>query len=704
MATLQKIRNKSVLLVGAIGLALFAFIIGDLLNNGSTLFNQRKETVLAIDGENIGIIDFQAKVAEMEEIYKMQTGSSSVSEEVGAQIRETVFETMIKDVLLGEASLNVGFTVSKGELSDLIMGDMISPMIQQIPWFRNPQTGEFDKNTLIQFLQTIESDEYVDNPQIQSTKNYWLFVEQSVKQQQLEDKYTNLIAKSVVTNSLDAKAAFDAGNVSVDFDYVTQLYSSVADDLVSINDEEVEKLYNKRKELFKQDGAVIIDYIAVDIVPSQDDFEKIEETLNKIKPELESSEAVVSEIVNDHSDVPFSNAFVSVSGMQPEIKNFVQTAAIGSVEGPILINSTYHLLKLTGKTMAADSVKINQMTLPQLDEQALTQLTDSLIDVINKGKSFSDLALELTGGQSNGDMGWTTELALTNTFGEKFKDEVFPAPLNKVFVAKSSYGTHLIQLSGRTSPVTKYKLADVQIEVTPSTETYKQLYNNLTRFVSANNNIDAFKSAAQEAGYYCNTEVTIGKNDQMIGTITSVRPLVRWAFDQKKGAISDIFEMQDKFVVAAVEGFQKEGYRPVSAVADILKRELLNQKKGEKIMEGLKDKQFESLEQYAEVMASSVQTVQYVNFATGRISGIGMEPVVSANAPLQEVGKISPVFQGDNGVYVLKVTDKRENSGEFNLESQKQMMDAGNVYRFRYQIMPTLKDKAEIEDNRIRFY
>ena len=702
MATLEKIRSKAGLLVVVVGLALFAFIIGDFLNSGSTFFRQRKETVLTIGGQSVGIQDFQAKVSEMEEMYKMQSGNSSVPEEIHAQIRESVFETMVKDILLGEESSKVGFTVSKEELRDLLMGNNISPIVQQMPMFRNQQTGAFDKSALMQFLQTIESNEYANQPDVQSAKKYWLFIEHTVKQQKLEDKFSTLFTKAIVANTLDAKAAFDASNTNVDFDYVAQQYAAIADDQVSVTDAEIQNLYDKRKETFKQEEAISISYIAVDIVPSQEDYANALETLNKIRPNLESS-ASVADIVNDNSDLAYANVFMSASTMPAEISAIVQNMAIESVTEPLLINSTYHLIKLVDKTTGADSVKINQITLPQLEEKALTHLTDSLINVINKGKSFSDMATELSNGRTNGEMGWMTESSLLKASDEKFKNDVFFAPLNKVFVTTSSFGTHLAQVTERTSPVTKYKIANIQIEVTPSSDTFKDLYSKLTQYIAHNKNLDAFRSAASEAGYFCYTDVVVGKNDQTIGMISNVRPLIRWAYGQKKGKISEIFECQDKFVVAAVEGLQQEGYRPLASVSDMLKRELINEKKAEKIVTELKSKQFNTLEEYAEAMFSPVQSVQFVNFATNRISGVGIEPIITATAPLAEVGKIYPL-QGNEAVYVLKVTEKRDPESEFNLEIQKQIFDGNNTYRFRYQLMQVLKEKQKVEDNRIRFY
>jgi len=703
MATLEKIRSKAGLLVGVVGLALVAFILGDFLNSGSTFFRQRKETVLTVDGKSVGIQDFQAKVSEMEEIYKMQYGNSSLPEELHSQIRESVFETMLRDILLGDISAKVGFTISKEELKDILMGNNISPMIQQLPMFRNQQTNAFDRNELIRFLQIIESDENEGNPNIQIYKKYWLFIERTVKQQKLEDKFTTLLSKAITANSLDARASFEASNTNVDFDFVSQFFYTIPDEQVSVSDAEIQKLYNKRKESFKQGEAVIINYIAVDIVPSSEDYVKALETLKKVKPKLESS-ASVADVVNDNSDVPYANVFASLSGMSDEIKTFAQNAAVGDISEPFLINTTYHLVKLIDKTTGADSVKVNQITLPRLDEKALTHFADSLINEMNGGKSFSEVATSVSGGNSNGEMGWMTETSLLKASDEKFKNEVFNAPLNKIFVATSSYGSHLVQVTERTSPVTKYKMADIQIEVTPSSDTYKYLFGKLTNYVSTNKTLDAFKSAATEAGYVCNTDVSIGKNDQAIAMLKNTRHIIRWAHEQSKGKVSDIFDCQDKFVVVAVEGFQKEGYRPLASVSEMLKRELLNDKKAEKIINDLKAKQFDTLEQYAEAIPSQIQSAQFVDFATIRIPNMGMEPTVAAKALYADVGKVSQPIQGISAVYVLKVTEKRDNNGVFNMETQRQLFEGNNSYRFRYQIMQILKEKSIIEDNRIRFY
>lgn len=705
MATLEKIRNRAGLLVIAVGLALFAFIIGDFLRSGSTFFRQSKEKVVIVDGEAISIHEYQAKIDDMTEVYKMQTGNSSISDDIMAQLRESVFENFIRQTLMGEISDKVGFTVSKKELSDMVMGDNVSPMIQQMPMFRNPQTGMFDKNELVRFLQIIEGDlneiPEESRANILQYKKFWLFWENNIKQQKLEEKFNNLLSKAVVANSLDARADFDNNKVSVDFDYVEQPYNTIPDDQVAVGDDEIKKLYEKRKNEFKQENTRVISYISVDILPSQEDFKEVESTMSGLRDELITS-TDMSALVNSTSDVPFVNAFSALRSLDPEMARFVENANIGDVEGPALVGNTYHLRKLVDKSVGSDSIKLNQVSLPAMDETAMKAYTDSLISEM-KAKSFAEVVAVLSSGQTNGEMGWMTEADLLRASDEQFKNAAFSAPLNDIVVVKSKFGTHLVQVTEKTSPVTKYKVADIVNAVTPSENTYNKLYNDLNKYISENSTLDKFKSAASESGYVCQPDFPVRTTDQRIGIINNSRPIVRWAFEHKKGSISEIFDCQDKFVVAAVENEITKGFSPLNSVSDILKRSLLNEKKGEKIVADLKARNLTDMQQYSDAMRSPVQSVKFVSFGTSTIAGIGTEPVLNQKAPLAEIGKISEPTVGKNAVYVFKVTDKQTSQEEFNLEQQQQKLDGAN-YRLIYQAIPVLRDKADIVDNRINFY
>jgi len=708
MATLEKIRSKAGLLVGVVGLALFAFIIGDFLRSGSTFFRQNKEKVAIVDGQSIGIREYQDAVEAMTNNYKSR--GTALTEDQQNQLRQMVFEQMVGSILLDNQSNKVGFVVSKDELADLVMGNNISPVIKQIPYFQNPQTKAFDKNSLIQFLQVIESDDWSGysaetQQQLQKEKENWLNVEKNVKEQKLVDKFSTLMISAIVANSLDAKAAFNDNAVSVDFNYVAQSYSSIPDTSVVVNDADVAKLYDLRKENYKQETAKVISYIAVNILPSEADYTDVSARMEKVKDELAKTDSP-ADVINDNSDTPFLDAYVSAAQLSADEKVFVEHASVGDIDGPKLTDRTYNMYKLIGITQAPDSIKVNQMTFPSTDEAKVKVHIDSLIKVIQSGKSFADVALAESNGQTNGDMGWQTESSLVSGIDSKFAAELFSAKINDLFTVKTSYGIHLVQIVEKTKPVTKYKVGLVRMETTPSQETYNKLYNSLNQYISKNRSLDKFRSAASDAGYACQTNVQVLENQTNIASIESSRQVIKWANSHNKGDVSEIFECQGYFIVAAVEGDLKAGFRPLKDVSDILKRELINEKKGAKIVASLEAKNINSLDAYAIAMNSPIQEVKFVTFATPRITGIGTDPIVNVKAVSSEVGNLTGPFAGKNGVYVLSLTAKNTSDQKYDEANQKLQLNMQNSYKIMQLVQTNriLKDKANIEDNRSRFY
>lgn len=259
-------------------------------------------------------------------------------------------------------------------------------------------------------------------------------------------------------------------------------------------------------------------------------------------------------------------------------------------------------------------------------------------------------------------------------------------------------------MTDKTANVSKYKVADIDMTVSASSKTYSDIYNALNQFISANNTIDKINENAKEAGYNLSSKVTVNKNDQVIGMIRNSRPVIRWAFQNDNGSVSEIFECDDKFVVAAVVSSLEEGYQPVEAVASSLRAEIAAQKKGDQIVADLKAKNLTSLESYAEAMGSKVDSVKYINFSTRRIAGIGIEPNLNAAVSIAQVDQLSEPVKGNNGVYVFKVTARNKDAKEYDEATEIRSVDASNAYRIAYQTIQSLVNRAEVEDNRIRFY
>ena len=710
MATLEKIRKRAGLLAVVIGFALLAFIMGDLLNSGQTLFRMSADKVAEVNGERISTGQYQERVDEITEAMKLQTGQSALSNEMSIQINQNAYESLINEILIDDATQKIGMTVSSEELADILQGDNISPMIQQL--FRNPQTGQFDKSMLLGFLQSILSIEEgalggAQAEQLMMYKNFWLYLEKSIKQQRLIDKYNGLLVKAIMPNKLDLQSAYEAGKESVDFLYAVQPYSSIPDSSVTIEPAALQKLYNSRKELFKQDETRNIKYFVVDINPSAEDYKLTEEKITELKEEF-STTTDVADLVNLNSDQPYLDAYVAESDLPAEVLSFVKSAKVNDVKGPFLENDSYKMYRLMGTTMAPDSVKARHIALPLQDEAKALALADSLINVLNKGGDFAALAQEFSVDQSTaangGDLGWFTEVAALNGVGQEFKNACFSAKEGTYFTVRSDYVIQIIQVTGRTKNVPKANVATFVMNVLPSNETFNTLYNEVNQCLANSTDVEKFEANAQEKGYHMFTDATLNPGDYSLGPIQYARQVIKWAFNNKKGSVSEIFEIDNKFIAAAVTEIYPRGYASLEQVEPALKSELLAEKKSQMIMDDLKAKNLSTMDAYAQAMNSAIDTAKYVTFNTRRITGIGDEPALCGLVPFAAENQVSAPVKGDNGVYVFSVLSKTASEKPFDAKAEQATIDNMTSYRVPYQTMDVLRRKADVIDNRIAFF
>ncbi len=707
MATLEKIRNRSGLLVSVIGFALLAFIVGDMLNGSQSFIRQSHDKVVEINGKKVTTEEFQKAVSELTEVYKMQTGQSSLSAEYMQQINAQVYENFVSQTLMNEEAAKIGMKVSSAELQDLVSGDNISPMIQQMPYFVNPETGAFDKALLMNFLQMVLMDGPV-SPDMQQARTFWMFIEKNIKNQRLSQKFNTLLTSAVKPNSLDVKAQFDGGRTNADFAYVMQSLSTVPDSMVTVTNSEVKALYNKVKDArFKQGQTRAVKYFYTDIVASEQDYEDTEASVEEVRDEFATVDDI-SSFVNLNSDVPYVDAFVAVSKFTPEEQQYIATATDNQVFGPYLEDEAYRMYRVVGKTTSPDSVEIRHIMLPVQDEAVAVALADSLVNVLNKGGNFDALVAEFSvdnrTAQNGGSMGWFTEVDATRGLGAEFRDAAFAAKKNSTFKVRSRYGMHVAQVVDATKPVEKAKVAQYAINVTPSSRTTHDLYSDISAFIATNNNLKAIEENASENGFNVLTNSSVKTTDYNLGVIKDARSAVQWAFHNNVGTVSDVKEIDNKFVVMVVTGETAEGYTPLAQVQDGLRFELLREKKAAIIAKELEAQSLTSLDAYATAMDSRIDTAKFVTFNTPRITGIGSEPILNGSAPYVSENTLTGPLAGNNAVYVFSVYDKEVNDVPFDQKAELDLMTSNWNYRTSYQSMAVLQSEADIKDFRINFY
>lgn len=703
MATLQKIRNKAGLLVIVIGVALLAFIIGDFLNSGQAFFRMSQDKVVVVNGKKVTTQEFSELVnrrtEEMQAMFRQQYGMS-LPEGYSARINKEVFDQIVQEMLISDAAASVGIKVSKEELTDMLQGDHIAPQIQQM--FSN-------KAELLNFLQVVFSDDlsqYPDNvvEQIMDYRTKWINLEQDVKKQRLSEKYLGLVLKTMAPNKYDLQASYDNGRKSVAFDYALQPYSSLSDNDITITNEELTAAYNKGKERYKQDAQRTIKYIAVEIVPSEADYKTTEEKINALRETFASTQDM-SGFLTFNTDVPYTEAYVAVSSMDDEMKNFVQKSQTGDVYGPFFEDESYKMYRLMGKHNAPDSVKVRHIMFPLNSDAAMNARIDSIYTVLQKGGNFAEMArqfsAERNSGANGGEIGWVSEIDAIQ-FGKDFNNLCFNSRSNSVTRIESPYGIHLVQVTERKAPVAKANVAQLVMNVRPSSDTYSELYNKVSQYIANNSKLADFEANASNNGLMVNT-ATLTADDINFGTINDGRSVVRWAFNAKKEAMSEIFNIENNFLVAMVSNIAEEGYMPQTAVEPYLRQELLKEKKAEKIMADLKAKNPTQIDAAAQAMNSKVEEAKFVTFNTASIAGLGSENALIGAATSAAKGKLEGPIAGNRGVYMFAVTEQENNTTPMDAAAEAEKYNQ-KVYVLLNQFMSVLRENADVEDNRIKFY
>ncbi len=714
MAVLQTIRTKAAgLLIGALGLALLAFILSDLFSSSNAWIGKFKDKVFSVDGDIVSTKEFFDRVSEYEVFEKAMRNGNNLDENMSTQIREYVYQQMVNEKVLNKEAEKLGLAVTEDEIYQMTYGDMISPVLLQSPFFMNPQTRQFDKEALSGFLSMLSNEPNVQEMQAQQVemwtmqKTVWKVLRNMMIYNALNEKYSALVASAVSVNNTEAKAAHDDSKNISNLAYVVERYATIPDSTIKVEDKELKALYDLRKNNYKLDHSLMkVSYFYTDIVPSEEDYAAVEKEIQGVHETLKTSANPVQEakyVSPDWNiDAFISMSEVSQAGLPADGKAFLETASVGDIYGPKREGEAYVMFKLVEKAVASDSVKLQMIPVQALGAvgDAAKVKADSLLAVIKGGKAFATVADEVMPGSNGGDMGWATEMRLS---GAGIAKECFAAAKGDVLKLDINGQPQLVYIADKTNPVQKVKLAIVHMPVAISDKTQNGVENELNDFIAHSGNLENFDKAAVEKGYNIVTDQNITSADIALGQLQNSRSVINWAFNEKPGAVKK-FDISNRRIVAIAKDKYEGEYKPLADVATELKAEIIRDKKAEKIIADLKAKNLTSLDAYAQAISSRVDTVTNVDFQTSSIAGIGYEPILNVYAKLGKVNQLSQPSKGRAGVYVVDVTNRTENTKEFDAESSKQALRRNTYSQIRYQSVFDLRSKMDVVDNRIAFY
>ncbi len=670
MATLQRIRNHGLFLLIIVGLAMLAFILGDALNSGSSFMNKSREYIGEIEGQKIHYTEYESAVEQLTEVYKIESGRSDFDEDMHAQIRNQVWQMLVAKYTLQDQAKQIGMDITSDELYELCAGAKPHQLITSRRMFAG-QNGQFDRNILINFLASIEMDsenaEQAAN--LKQAKNYWMYWENAVRLTAMQEKYVGLIQNMLTANNLDAKYAAQAKQTKVNVDYAMKPYYTVADSLVKVSTNDIRKIYDERKQMYKQTPNRDIAYIAYPIVPSEADYQLAEKAMQEIQEEFRTTEEVAL-VVNSNSDVMYDGNNYSEKTIPAAYKDFA----------------------------FAKGAKKNDFMELNYDEATRTFRMARLMDCgYNSPDSVQLKGIATKEGEQDQEYGWFTEAELQKDIAEP----AFAGKVGQRFTVTLGMEDRTFEITGLTKPTPKAKVAIIEREVTPSSKTFAAIYNEANQFVVSNQDEEAFRAAAEEAKMEIETATNLQKMANKVADLKSSRTIVRWAFNAKEGQVSDVFECGDKYIVAVLTATHDGEYREFEDVQATLRYEAVNRKKAEYISKQIADAK--TLAEVAEKMGSEVRHIDALTEDSYRFGIEGMEPAAVGTAFATAAGELSKPVKGNQGVIVLVPSDVQRAEAEVDYKAEIASLNARTSYSLPYQLINNLEQNADIVDNRATF-
>lgn len=702
MATLQTIRNRGGLLVSiVIGLALVAFIVGDALSSGASIFNRSRNQVGEIAGEDISIMDYQNRISKNEEMIKMMNGTSALNEEQQSMLRENTWQQMIMEIIMNREYEELGIDVSGDELYDMLLGDNMTPTVRQM-------FGNADPAQIRMYIKSL-MDLPASNPQ----KAYWLNLEEQIATTRKQAKYNNLLMKGLFVTDAQAEEMLEAGTTKADISYIVKNYSSIDDSTIQISDSDIKAYYNSHQKLFEQPESRRITYVNFDVDPSSEDYSETEKWVSDLKDEFAEAEKP-GEFADLSSDKKSDAAYYKKSEITNDsLADFLFNNK--GVYGPYMENNSYRISRVADRRMLPDSVRARHILIaPENNNYVQAKnLADSLAALLKKGADFEALAKQYSADQNSavngGDLGWFGPRMMV----QPFSDTVFFSNPKDIKVVATQFGVHVVQLTDRAKPVEKIQIATIEKEVIPSQATINQIYNQARTFANGINNLQDFDKKVSESNL-SKRMATVNKNDKNIAGMENARELVRQTYLSEKpeqviltNEGANIFDAGNKFTIAVLTEINEEGVAPVEKVANTIRLELIRKKKADILAKQLETdiQGSESLLSVAQKAGLDVKDASDVSFSAFQLPGAGIEPKVVATASLLEQGKISAPIKGNQGVYVILVNNKTTDEiTPEQLAQTKQGLQQSGMYRANYQAVQELLKNAQVKDTRYKFY
>lgn len=707
MALIGDIRKRSGLLVIIIGVALAAFILGDFL---STRPRYQSINIGEVEGKEIPILDYNQRFEENLNMRRQNAQNENLSAQEQFNVRQSTWEEMIREIILGKNYETLGLNISKEELDDLVRGPNPHNFIRQS--FTDPQTGTFDPATVNNFLKNLNQ---VD-PQM---RERYLYIEKAVKNDQLSNKHRDLIIKAYHVPEVLALKDFQTKNRQANLSVVALRYQNIPDEEANVTEQEMKRFYDNNTFRYTQEQSRSIDYVIFEIQPSEEDREKIAAEFNKLYNEFQQVQDIPL-FVNTVSDSRYDSTWFKRGELPPQIEEKLFSAPVGTIVTPYIEDGKHIMAKLIESVSRPDSLKASHILVSyqgtgvnqqiSLTKDQAKNRADSIFSEIKRNRSkFAEIARTLsddaTAAEKNGDLGWFLDGQMVYPFNQAVLD----GKVGDIVQVESQFGFHIVEITGKTQPLSKVRVATVTRLIEPSTRTVQETYVNASQFASTNKTSAAFEKAITDAGLSKRSADNVKPMDNNIPGITSPREIIRWMYSEKTkvGDVSPAFDVDGSFVVATLKNIQEKGTMPFELAKGMIEPLVRREKKAEIISKRMEDAILESsdLQVIASKLGVEVESMEDILLSSVNLPNYGREPKIIGKIFAQEENQLSKPIEGEQAVYLVRVdkfivTEPKDDD----LNGIRRVLTNNFRSRVTREIVKAIEDNASITDNRIMFY
>lgn len=709
MAIIGTIRKHfSVLAVVLVGLAIGAFIFSDLVTGPKGSRSNRIPTIGTVNGTDILAADYNRKVDDNLEIQRINQGVEALSAQDAFNVRVSTWNQYLNEIIMGAEYEKLNLAVTTEELFDLVQGPRPHRLISQ--YFSDPNTGVFNPQTVVNFLQNLDQMQ----PEV---KKQWLNLEKYIKDDRMTQKYNTLVAKGYYVPAAFARMDYESKKKSAEMRYVGIRYTSVPDTSVALTDADYEKYYEENKHQYTQDASRDIDYVLFNVEPSADDRQKAREDFMRLYADFLTTIDVPG-FVNMNSDTRYDSSWKKGSDLPAGIDSLIVNSPVGTFVPPYEENNAWHTAKLIEIASRPDSMKAEHILVSFAGSaSANEQITrtkisaesraDSLLAVVKRGETpMQVLAVQYSDDPSSkenkGDLGWFADGAMVPTFN----NAVAAGKVGDIVKVETQFGFHVVKITGKKDPVKKVRIAMIDRVIEPSSKTYQDIFVQASTFAGENSTKEKFDRAVEEKGLNKRSAPYIQAVSNTIAGIESPREVIRWAYHDgiEVGEVSGVFDVGEAYVVACLTTVREKGTIPLEQIRENIRNFVLNEKKAAQLTDRIGSDN--DIYQIARNYNTKVDTNITLTFSSRNIPGYGSEFQVIGRVFSMNEGQVSEPIKGNGGVFVVAL-DRFYTPPDNNeyLTNQAQLR---NSFRSRVtsgnSIYTALEKKAEIEDNRELFF